>query len=114
MWLERLSTITAHRVTGMAVMASRRTARDSNAPRFQLSPFDSTGSGLLPGSVAPLSGYCANGVTVSRSVLQIATSMRSALMQPLRGSLADQNCRSVNETIEMLDAESIRIDQNFY
>lgn len=43
MWLERLSTITAHRVTGMAVMASRRTARDSNAPRFQLSPFDSTG-----------------------------------------------------------------------
>lgn len=34
MWLERLSTITAHRVTGMAVMASRRTARDSNVPPF--------------------------------------------------------------------------------
>lgn len=43
MWLERLSTITAHRVTGMAVMVSRLTARDSNVPRVQLLPFDSTG-----------------------------------------------------------------------
>ncbi|MDT3684790.1 MAG: hypothetical protein RO009_07100 [Pseudorhodoplanes sp.] len=120
MWLERLSTTTAHRVTGMAVMVSRRTTRDSNVPRFQLSPFDATGIRIAVRercSSLRLLRKWRDRIAID---LPIANARRRALMQTLRRadstvqSLTDQDCRSVNERIEMLDAESIRIDQKFY
>jgi hypothetical protein len=75
---------------------------------------------LLSGSVAPLSGYCAKRRDRIAIDLATANARRSALVRTLRRadstveSLTDQDCRYVNELIEMLDAESIRIDQNFY
>lgn len=71
MWLERLSTMTAHRVTGMAVMVSRRTARDSNVPPFSaLAVRLDRHPDCCPGALLLSQVIAQNGVTVSRSTLR--------------------------------------------